>query len=179
MLSGSGLSGASEESNAVVEYLESRSALADADRDGLLTRAYAAGSVFVLDRFGGLLPANRERFFDYYLGKVEVEPDPRFAREGDDIALELPVSLTEAVLGGRVPVPTPTGTVTMTVPKGANTGTRLRLRGKGAPRREGGFGDEYVTLKIVLPASPDPDLEAFVAGWEAGRTFNPREDHRS
>lgn len=76
MLSGSGLSGASEESNAVVEYLESRSALADADHDGLLSRAYAAGSIFVLDRFGGLLPANRERFFDYYLGKVEVEPDP-------------------------------------------------------------------------------------------------------
>lgn len=76
VLSGSGLAGASEESNAVVEYLESRSALADADRNGLLTRAYTAGSVFVFDRFGGLLPRNRERFFDYYLGKVEVEPDP-------------------------------------------------------------------------------------------------------
>jgi ABC-2 type transport system permease protein/capsular polysaccharide transport system permease protein len=75
VLSGSGLSGASEESNAVVEYLESRGALEDADQDGLLTRAYTAGSVFLLDRFGGLLPSNRERFFDYYLGKVEVEPD--------------------------------------------------------------------------------------------------------
>lgn len=75
MLSGSGLSGATEESNAVVEYLESRGALQDADRDGLLTRAYTAGTVFLFDRFGGLLPANRERFFDYFLGKVEVEPD--------------------------------------------------------------------------------------------------------
>ncbi len=75
VLSGTGLSGATEESNAVVEYLESRGALADANRDGLLTRAYTAGSVFLFDRFGGLLPANRERFFDYYLGKVEVEPD--------------------------------------------------------------------------------------------------------
>jgi ABC-2 type transport system permease protein/capsular polysaccharide transport system permease protein len=75
VLSGSGLSGASEESNAVIEYLESRSALADADRDGLLTRAYTAGSIFLLDRFGGFLPRNRERFFDYYLKKVEIEPD--------------------------------------------------------------------------------------------------------
>lgn len=75
VLSGTGLSGATEESSAVVEYLESRGAMEDADRDGLLTRAYTAGSIFVFDRFGGLLSPNRERFFDYYLGKVEVEPD--------------------------------------------------------------------------------------------------------
>ncbi len=75
MLSGSGLSGATEESNAVVEYLESREALGEADRDGLLTRAYTAGSIFVADRFGGVQSTNRERLFDYYLGKVEVEPD--------------------------------------------------------------------------------------------------------
>ncbi|WP_236672176.1 hypothetical protein [Croceicoccus sp. YJ47] len=76
MLSGSGLGGASEESNAVVEYLESRSALDDANRDGLLSQAYTAGDIFLLDRFGGLLPPNQERFFDYYLDKVELEPDP-------------------------------------------------------------------------------------------------------
>lgn len=75
MLNGSGLGGATEESNAVVEYLESRAALGDADRDGLVTRAYMARSVSIFDRFGGLWPANRERFFDYYLGKVEIEPD--------------------------------------------------------------------------------------------------------
>lgn len=70
-----GLSGATEESNAVVEYLESHAAMEDAERDGLLTRAYTGGAVFVLDRFGGLMSPNRERFFDYFLGKVEVEPD--------------------------------------------------------------------------------------------------------
>jgi ABC-2 type transport system permease protein/capsular polysaccharide transport system permease protein len=75
VLGGAGLGGATEESNAVVEYLESRAALADADSDGLLLRAYAAPAISRFDRFGGLLPANRERFFDYYLGKVEVEPD--------------------------------------------------------------------------------------------------------
>jgi DnaJ-class molecular chaperone len=108
------------------------------------------------------------------LVEIEVLPDPRFTREGDDITIELPVSLTEAVLGAKVRVPTPTGAVTMNVPKGSNTGTTLRLRGKGAPKRGGGAGDELVKLKIVLPRSPDPELEAFVAGWTAGKTFDPR-----
>ena len=107
--------------------------------------------------------------------EIEVLPDPRFTREGDDIRLEIPVSLTEAVLGGRIRVPTPTGDVMMGVPKGSNTGTVLRLRGKGAPRRGGGAGDELVTLKVVLPKEPDPDLEAFLAGWEKGKAFDPRE----
>ena len=111
--------------------------------------------------------------------EVEVLPDPRFAREGDDISLTVPISLSEAVLGGRIRVPTPTGDVTMSVPRGSNTGTRLRLRGKGAPRREGDPGDQYVRLEVVLPSSPDPDLEAFVSGWEAGKAFDPREERRS
>lgn len=105
--------------------------------------------------------------------EVEVLPDPRFRREGDDILLDLPISLPEAVLGGRIRVPTPTGDVTMAVPRGSNTGTTLRLKGKGAPRRGGGQGDELVKLRIVLPKGPDPALEAFVSGW-AGKDFNPR-----
>ena len=108
--------------------------------------------------------------------EVEVLPDRRFTREGHDISLELPVSLSEAVLGGRIRVPTPTGDVTMTVPKGSNTGTILRLRGKGAPRRGGGHGDQFVKLKVVLPKATDVELEAFVSNWEKGKTFNPRED---
>ncbi|MGJ4859679.1 DnaJ C-terminal domain-containing protein [Labrys sp. La1] len=111
--------------------------------------------------------------------EVEVLPDRRFTREGDDITLELPVSLSEAVLGGRVRVPTPTGDVTMSVPKGSNTGTTLRLKGKGAPRRGGGQGDQFVKLKIVLPKAPDPELEAFVSNWAKGKDFNPREDRAS
>ncbi|MBV9755241.1 MAG: J domain-containing protein, partial [Hyphomicrobiales bacterium] len=107
--------------------------------------------------------------------EVEVLPDPRFMRDGDNIVLELPISLSEAVLGGRIRVPTPTGDVTMSVPKGSNTGTTLRLKGKGAPRRGGGSGDELVKLKVVLPKSPDPELEAFVSSWAKGKTFNPRE----
>ena len=108
------------------------------------------------------------------LVEIEVRPDPRFTREGDDISLELPISLSEAVLGGEVRVPTPTGAVTMNVPKGSNTGTTLRLKGKGAPKRSGGAGDQLVRLKIVLPRPPDAELEKFVAGWEAGKSFDPR-----
>ena len=111
--------------------------------------------------------------------EVEVVPDRRFTREGDDISLELPISLSEAVLGGRVRVPTPTGDVTMSVPKGSNTGTTLRLKGKGAPHSGGGFGDQFVKLKVVLPRTPDPELEAFVSNWEKGKDFNPREDRTS
>ncbi|PDT76266.1 J domain-containing protein [Bradyrhizobium sp. C9] len=110
--------------------------------------------------------------------EVEVRPDPRFTRDGDDISLELPISLSEAVLGGKVNVPTPTGAVTMTVPKGANTGTTLRLRGKGAPKVGGGHGDEFVKLKVVLPKGPDPALEAFVSNWDR-KGFNPRDDGAS
>jgi DnaJ-class molecular chaperone len=109
---------------------------------------------------------------------VEVRPDPRFAREGDDITLELPVSLPEAVLGGKARVPTPTGAVTMTIPKGSNTGTTMRLKGKGAPHHGGGHGDELVKLKVVLPKGPDPELEEFVSKWDK-RAFNPREDGTS
>lgn len=108
--------------------------------------------------------------------EVEVRPDPRFVRAGDDISLELPISLSEAVLGGRIKVPTPTGYVTMSAPKGSNTGTVLRLKGKGAPRRGGGHGDQFVMLKVVLPKPPDPELEAFVANWSKAGEFNPRED---
>ena len=111
--------------------------------------------------------------------EIEVLPDRRFTREGDDISLEVPISLSEAVLGGRIRVPTPTGDVTMTVPKGSNTGTTMRLKGKGAPRRGGGYGDQFVKLKVVLPKTPDPELEAFVANWGRGKTFNPREDSAS
>jgi DnaJ-class molecular chaperone len=111
--------------------------------------------------------------------EVEVSPDRRFTREGDDISLELPISLSEAVLGGRIRVPTPTGDVTMSIPKGSNTGTTMRLKGKGAPRRHGGHGDQFVKLKVVLPKSPDPELEAFVSNWEKGKAFDPREDRTS
>jgi DnaJ-class molecular chaperone len=106
--------------------------------------------------------------------EIEVQPHRFFTRDGDDIHLSLPITLTEAVLGAEVRAPTPTGIVSMTLPKGANTGTVLRLTGKGAPRSDGGKGDEYVTLKVVLPDRIDPELEAFLTNWKAGKAENPR-----
>ena len=109
------------------------------------------------------------------LVEVEVQPHKFFTRDGDDIRLELPISLPEAVLGAKLDVPTPTGSVRMTVPKGANTGTVLRLKGKGARRSDKSHGDEYVTLKVVLPERVDPELEEFAQHWQAGKDHNPRQ----
>jgi DnaJ-class molecular chaperone len=98
--------------------------------------------------------------------EISVQPHPYFTRKGDDIYLDLPISLKEAVLGGKVKVPTPSGTVTASVPKWSNTGRVLRLKGRGVARADGSKGDEYVTLKLVLPQKPDRALERFVAQWQ-------------
>ncbi|WP_207539595.1 DnaJ C-terminal domain-containing protein [Sabulicella rubraurantiaca] len=108
------------------------------------------------------------------LVEVEVGPHHHFVRKGDDIHFELPINLREAVLGGRVETPTPAGTVVVSVPKHSNTGSVLRLKGRGVPRPDGSYGDAYVTLRVVLPDRPDPELEAFASRWEAGKTHNPR-----
>ncbi|MGH6874734.1 MAG: DnaJ C-terminal domain-containing protein, partial [Aestuariivirgaceae bacterium] len=88
--------------------------------------------------------------------EISVTPHRFFTRKGDDIYTDLPISLAEAVLGGKVQAPTPTGWVTLTVPKWSNTGMVLRLKGKGVARSDGTRGDEFVTLKIMLPERPDP-----------------------
>src|SRR5438309_11698206 len=111
--------------------------------------------------------------------EVHIAPHPFFRREGDDIHLELPVSLTEAVLGARVPVPTGTGPGTMTIPKGSDTGAQLRLRGKGIQRKRRGAetsGDQYVTLKVVIGASDDPDLAKFLEDWAKQHPTDPRRE---
>ena len=93
--------------------------------------------------------------------EIQVRPHPIFTRRGDNIHVELPILVSVAVLGGKVEVPTPTGSVRMTVPKWSNTGAVLRLKGRGVPRVDGSKGDELVTLKIMLPEKPDPELEKF------------------
>jgi DnaJ-class molecular chaperone len=111
--------------------------------------------------------------------EVHIAPHPLFRRDGNDIHIELPISLAEAVLGARVPVPTVTGPVTMTIPKGSDTGTRLRLRGKGIRcRGRGGetAGDQYVTLKVTIGASGDPELARFLEGWAEQHPVDPRRD---
>ncbi len=105
--------------------------------------------------------------------EVHVAPHPLFRRDGDNVLLELPVSLAEAVLGARVAVPTVTGPVTMTIPKGSDTGRQLRLRGKGIQKKSP--GDEIVTLKVFIGHSSDPELAAFLEKWAPQHPFDPRQ----
>ena len=105
--------------------------------------------------------------------EVHVAAHPLFRRDGDNVLLELSVSLAEAVLGARVSVPTVTGPVTMTIPKGSDAGRQLRLRGKGIQKKSP--GDEIVTLKVFIGPSSDPELAAFLEEWAPQHPFDPRE----
>lgn len=106
--------------------------------------------------------------------EIRIADHAFFRREGRDIHVELPVTLPEAVLGGRIQVPTPGGPVSMNVPAHSDTGTKLRLRGKGVPAHGGEpAGDEYVTLKVVL-GEPDEALETFLRDWAPKHASYPR-----
>lgn len=107
------------------------------------------------------------------LVEISILPHRFFKRINNDIHIELPITLTEAVLGARIKAPTPSGSVMLTIPKAANTGVVLRLKGKGVASR-GGHGDAFVTLKIMVPPQPNPELEAFLATWEPGPNYDPR-----
>jgi DnaJ-class molecular chaperone len=107
--------------------------------------------------------------------ELKVQPHPLFGRDGDNITLEVPVSLNEAVLGARVEVPTIDGRVTVTVPKGASSGQILRLRGKGIKNnRSGALGDQLITLKIMMPSHVDSELERFMNDWMQKYPYDPR-----
>jgi len=106
--------------------------------------------------------------------EVTVAPHPLFRREGRDIHLDLPITLHEAVLGGRVQVPTVAGAVTMAVPPGSDSGTKLRLRGKGIPGHGAQpAGDAYATLRVVVGPADDA-LREFLRDWAPGQAFDPR-----
>lgn len=110
---------------------------------------------------------------DAYI-EVHVEPHAFFTRKDDNIHVEVPVTLAEAVLGARIRVPTVDGPVTLTVPPGSNSGSTLRLRGKGVPAAGGGRGDQYVTLKVVLPDKPDDELREFLRTWGPAHPYDVR-----
>src|SRR5262245_61564357 len=95
---------------------------------------------------------------DLYL-ELEVRPDPHLRRSGDDIELDLPVTISEAVLGAKVEVPTVEGPVTLTVPPGTSSGARLRLRGRGIKRPDGSRGDQIARVEIVAPKLKPEDIE--------------------
>jgi len=104
------------------------------------------------------------------LVEVTIAPDKRFRRDGDDIIVELPVTIREAVLGAALEVPTIKGTVRLTIPPGSGTGTRLRLRGRGV----GAHGHQYVELVVVLPPGEEPELAEFLKRWKPRHDVDPR-----
>ena len=103
---------------------------------------------------------------------LEVGAHAFFSRDGDDIRLDLPVTLAEAVTGAKLRMPTVTGAVTLTLPPGTSSGKVFRLKGRGFSRADGSRGDQLVTIVIDIPAD-DAALNAFVAGWS-----DPREVRR-
>jgi DnaJ-class molecular chaperone len=106
---------------------------------------------------------------------VSVTPHPLFQRDGADLRLDLPVTLYEAVLGGKVRVPTLDGTVELAIPAGTNSGRTFRLKGKGYPGKER-KGDLMASVRIVLPDGHDPDLEELMRKWRETKPYDPRKD---
>lgn len=104
---------------------------------------------------------------------IEIQPHRFFTREGDDVRLDLPIRLDEAVLGAKIKVPTVDGPVLLTIPKGSSSGRVLRVKGKGFHRRDGSRGNQLVRLLVDLP-SGDEQLEQFVRTWSTAKKINPR-----
>ncbi|CAK0777116.1 Molecular chaperone DnaJ [Azospirillaceae bacterium] len=107
--------------------------------------------------------------------EVRVDTHSFFSRNGQDIHIDVPVTLPEAVLGANIKVPTLDGQVMVKIPPGSNTGTTLRLRGKGVtdPKTKVA-GDQYVKLKVVLPDPLDPELTQFIEKWAKDRSYDVR-----
>jgi DnaJ-class molecular chaperone len=107
--------------------------------------------------------------------EIHIEPHAFFTRKDNDVHVEVPVTLQEAVLGATIRVPTIDGRVSMKIPAGSNTGKTMRLKGRGIlDRRSKSRGDQYVKLKVVLPDSPDEDLKRFLEDWGRKHDYYPR-----
>ncbi len=107
--------------------------------------------------------------------EVHIQPHAFFNRKDNDVHIELPVTLQEAILGATLHVPTVHGKVSMKIPPGSNTGASLRLKGKGiVDRKTKVKGDQYVKLKVVLPEKIDEDLKSFMESWAEAHDYDPR-----
>lgn len=104
---------------------------------------------------------------------IHLQPHSYFRREGDNLRLDLPISLDEAVHGAKVKVPTPEGAVMLTVAPGSSSGKTLRLGSKGFTRKDGSRGDQLVTLEVQLPEG-DADLVKRLEGWRDSRNLRAR-----
>ncbi len=108
------------------------------------------------------------------LVEIKVRPHTHFRRSGDDITYDCPLTLDEAVLGAKIEVPTISGRVHITIPKGTNTGRVFRLKGKGIQNSAtGAVGDQLITVRLVLPATIDDELETFLTAWRIRNRYDP------
>ncbi len=107
---------------------------------------------------------------------VNIAPHRFFKIDGSDLRVDLPITLYEAVLGGKVRVPTLGSAVELSIPKNTSSGRTFRLKGKGLPKPTGTPGDLFVTTRIMLPDGNDAELEALMQKWRDGHTYNPRSD---
>lgn len=106
---------------------------------------------------------------------VNVAPHPLFRPDGNDLRLDLPIALYEAVLGGKVRVPTLDGAVELAIPAGTNSGRTFRLKGKGL-KAKGGSGDLLATVRIVLPEATDEAFKDMMKSWRDKKPYDPRGD---
>jgi DnaJ-class molecular chaperone len=106
---------------------------------------------------------------------VSIAPHAFFKLDGNDLRVELPITLYEAVLGGKIRVPTLGNAVELSIPKNTSSGRTFRLKGKGLPKA-GAVGDLFVTTRIMLPDGNDAELEALMEKWRDGQPYNPRGD---
>ena len=107
--------------------------------------------------------------------KVSLAPHPLFKIDGNDLRLDLPITLYEAELGGKVRVPTLDGAVELTIPPRTTSGRTFRLRGKGVPAKSG-TGDLLVTVQLTLPEQRDAEFEELMHKWRESHPYNPRKD---
>jgi DnaJ-class molecular chaperone len=107
---------------------------------------------------------------------VSIAPHAFFKVDGSDLRVDLPITLYEAVLGGKVRVPTLGSAVELSIPKNTSSGRTFRLKGKGLPKAGGTTGDLFVTTRIILPDGNDSELEALMQKWRDGHPYNPRSD---
>jgi DnaJ-class molecular chaperone len=111
------------------------------------------------------------------LVEIRVRPHPKFKRLGNDILLDLPITIDEAVLGGKIEVNTVSGRVSLQIPKGTSSGRIFRLKGKGVRNSaDGTVGDQLVTIRIVMPDKVDDSLSYFLAEWRQKHAYDPGRD---
>jgi DnaJ-class molecular chaperone len=109
--------------------------------------------------------------------EIHVRPHPKFKRLANDILLDLPITIDEAVLGGKIEVNTVSGRVSLQIPKGTSSGRIFRLKGKGVRNHtDGSVGDQLVTIRIVMPETVDDTLSYFLAEWRQKHAYDPGRD---